>query len=80
MSDLPGTYARVGNMSHASSGIAEVLEQTLQLTLLHARTYRPHDFTVGGTAHLIHVAQHRQLSWGLDHTAMRWCVPEGKEW
>ena len=71
--DLPGTYTSVRDMPHASSGIAEVLEQTLHLVLNHARTYCPHHLTVGSTAHLVHIAQYCKLSRRLNHTARRWC-------
>ena len=82
VSDLPGTYASVGYMSHASIGVAVVLEQTLQLPLLHAWTYGPHHLTVGSAAHFISIAQHCQFSRSLDHSAdrcVRMCVRRGRE-
>jgi len=66
---LPGTNTGVGDVPHAPFGVAIVLEETLQLPLLHAWLDAPHDFAVSCTAHLVHIAQHRQLSWHLDHSA-----------
>ena len=56
-------------MSHSSLGVAEVLELALHLKLLHAWLDGPHHLTVGCTAHLVHVAQHRDLLGSLDNTA-----------
>jgi hypothetical protein len=52
-------------------GVAVVLEVALQLKLLHARLDDPHHLTVGGTANLVHVAQHRDFLRGLDHTTIQ---------
>ena len=52
----PGTDASVGDVAHASFGIAEVLEEALQFPLPHARSHRSHHLTVSLTADFVHVA------------------------
>lgn len=56
-------------MTHPSVGVAEVLEQALQFKLLHPWLGSSHHLQVGSTAHLVHIAEHCDLLWGLDHTA-----------
>ena len=65
------TYTCIGDMSHPSLGIAEVLKETLQFKLLHTRLDVLHHLTVGSTAHLVHITEHCDLLRGLDHTATR---------
>ena len=56
-------------MPHPSLGVAEVLEETLQFKLLHARLDVLHHLTVSTTANLVHIAEHCDLLRGFDHTA-----------
>ena len=67
--DVRGTNAGVGDVSHSSQTVAVVQKDTLQLKLLHAGLNSSHDFTVSSTALLIAVPHHVQLHRSLDHTA-----------
>ena len=66
----PCTNAGIGYMSHPTLSIAVVVEDALQLKLLHVWFDGLHHLTVGVTAHLVDVAEDLDLLRGLDHTAI----------